>query len=412
MGLCKADRQTAEGYSLRFFDSKKGEKMRAKKIILTVLLVVAFLSLQTSSVVGIGDEKTSQPSIQPVNLYQTGAGCDPEEMGKKIQNSAATLSNTICDTSDIVSNDATGVFSVKEKDFFERQCERAKGWVNAPGRDSTFTSVGKNNKDSCYVVEIEGDGIGDDDGICTQNERIKGGCSEAINDGVGNDDGVCDVTKESSNGKGKKVKSWETCEEVCIIPEDEIQTDCSTLESMDGFLQDANTELSELNNGISLKAQVLSQQQELYTEIVAATDPTDQCTNVLYVDITSSVGGLYGNYSGTERVSDYNDFIISNIENETAAGAANICTDLAGQDWGGFNVLAVCAPVHALQAVYSGVLSSMELMDDTITGTRLDNAAECIKQMDAKLNNIEEKLDEIIRLLNTPTGRRDNFPTK
>lgn len=386
--------------------------MKAQKMIMTVLLVVAFLSLQTSSVVGKGEEQITEPSIQPITLYQAEESCDPEVKGKKIQESAAKLSETICGTSDIVSSDNTGFFSAKEKDFYAKQCDRTKGWVNAPGRDSTFASVGKKNEDSCYIVEIEGDDIGDDDGVCTQNEKIKGGCSEPIDDGIGDNDGVCEETRESFSGKGKKVKSWETCEEVCIIPEEEVQTDCSTLETMDGLLQDADTELSELNTQVSSQLQVLAEQRELYNEISVEDPIKDNCANVLLVNLDSDVGGPLGSYSGTGRAIEFNDFLWANTVAEITIGMANICTDTLGTDFFGSNALIACSALHVRQSVATGVLSSMELLDDNITSARLDNAATCIKQMDEKLNGIEKKLDEIIRLLNTPTGRRDSFPTK
>jgi hypothetical protein len=59
------------------------------------------------------------------------------------------------------------------------------------------------------------------------------------------------------------------------------------------------------------------------------------------------------------------------------------------------------------------------MLDDEITATRIDNMATCMENMGQSMEQMAQsnaqtqaKLDEVIRLLNTPQGKRDTFPTK
>ena len=131
--------------------------MKTKKTITAIVVAIVTLLLNTSSAVGEIDKSPTAQPLQPIVVPQTEPSCDPEEMGEDIQTSAGNLADTICETSDIVARDNTGFFSAKDQDFYAKQCNRAKGWINAPGRETTFASQGKANKDSCYIVEIEND---------------------------------------------------------------------------------------------------------------------------------------------------------------------------------------------------------------------------------------------------------------
>lgn len=91
---------------------------------------------------------------------------------------------------------------------------------------------------------------------------------------------------------------------------------------------------------------------------------------------------------------------------------ANICVDAADTTIFGTDAPAVCIVAHGGQAAASIFSSGWELLDDAITGARVDMVSLCVEQMGSQLNVMDRKLDTIMDYLNTPLGRRPEFPLK
>ena len=104
---------------------------------------------------------------------------------------------------------------------------------------------------------------------------------------------------------------------------------------------------------------------------------------------------------------------------EVLEGAANVCSDVADTTFFGTDVKAVCAVVHTGQFAASIIANAWELLDDAISGARVDNMSVCVQDMGSQLNAMQDqlnamddKLNTIMDYLNTPQGRRPYFPVK
>ena len=254
---------------------------------------------------------------------------------------------------------------------------------------------------------MDDDGVGNDDGICTPNEKYSKkddlfGCEEKHDDGIGDDDYICELLQK---GHGKQV--WEKCLEVCDTPVDNpAVTDCTTMDQMAGTLEDVAVALESANIQIAAKLQVLEAMQEAVVPMPYSVTGGAVCPTA------SSVSFEGRNYPSGIRASSYTDLRDVMLAAKGLEWAANVCVDAADTTFFGTDWQIACIVVHSAQATASIVADGWELIDDAITGARIDKMSMCLEELGDKQDAMLEKLDTIMEYLNTPQGRRPNFPVK
>ena len=108
--------------------------------------------------------------------------------------------------------------------------------------------MAKKKETSCQLVEIDGDGLGDDDGVCDPKTEH---CAEVPGDGIGDDDGICWPLK------GKK---REVCVEICdreAVLQDEANVDDELAAQFEGIYDTAIGQTRELNEQLPQAAALL-----------------------------------------------------------------------------------------------------------------------------------------------------------
>lgn len=111
-----------------------------------------------------------------------------------------------------------------------------------------------------------------------------------------------------------------------------------------------------------------------------------------------------------------------------ASMAYNICDSACNQDAFGWNCSAVCVALASASGILETISDAFELQDDTVTAEQVDAACLCLKQTSAEIGDIQEEIlllkaqiqyltdlvnqrfDDMEVLLNTPQGRRPDFP--
>lgn len=335
---------------------------------------------------------------------------DAECMGEEIMEAAALMTNAACDSATIAESDNTGTFTATAKAKLDDACTRSKNWVNAGHRKDDFVKFGKRKKSDCYLAEVLDDGIGNDDGVCTDDEKGKKlgddfGCVEA----AGNDNGVCEIVNDHGNGK-KKV--WEQCLEVCdeVDPEFDDGEDITTMKHMAGAMRDAAGALDSSNAIMLRKLEVLRQVQAVSVALNGDDpSPVTACTHVATASVDSVEYGPDGNWFRANTFSELQSAVAAARALENAH---DICIDAADTTFFGADYPVICIPAALGAVVATVVADEWELLDDTITSTRIDNMTLCLEYLGPMVEGIDAKLDEIIDLLNMPQGQRPEFPKK
>jgi hypothetical protein len=89
--------------------------------------------------------------------------------------------------------DDSDLFTDAQIERIRSGCERAERARNRNRESGSYNQFGRSGKTACFIKEIIGDGIGDDDGFCITkgNPQDREACEEIIGDGIGDDDGIC-----------------------------------------------------------------------------------------------------------------------------------------------------------------------------------------------------------------------------
>ncbi len=295
---------------------------------------------------------------------------------------------------DIENNSPPGLFSFEQLQHFRSEKGRVEKERERTFNAGGFKGIAKRQDATCQILEIDQDGIGNDNGICEQRED----CVEVLDDGIGNDDGICWPFK----GK-KKEACVQICDQEAASAVDE-NFDEESLYSIEGNLTGVESLIEASRTQV---AQMSSAMAEM--TLIQAGLGEGSCSNLLYPqDIVA--GGQRRSYAAMQAT-------------QGAANAADwahaACDSGAEQSVFGTNAAAVCTVLAVAAGIVDEIYDAFELQDDTITGQRLDAAIVCLEQLDqkssdtiSKLNGIQDKLDQIENLLITPQGRREGFPEK
>lgn len=304
------------------------------------------------------------------------------------------------------------------RDHALRARERAK-------EAGSFKGLGRKQNADCYLQEADPtlpEHEGNGDGVCTTRGGMKETCAEAMGDGVGNDDGICQTT-----GNLKEV-----CVEVCDSPlndQDDDNFDDGTAADVEVAFTDLESALVDANQEMSAAIRVHTEAVRL-SRISPAGD--SECLQVGPWSTLVTAALVQG-----KTVSEF---------------AFDLCSALCGNDIAGFNCYAACSgPAtakfilgllvnlsnqleevarkdgyeiqYSCQGATSNAVAAVD-MKATSTEAKAQAIERKVDDLSVKAGNTDTKVDEVQRkvdalnvrigeikdLLNTPQGRRPDFP--
>jgi hypothetical protein len=359
---------------------------------------------------------TSAANAQPPPPPET---CDQQDSGARIK----------CKFGNVIAQQqaaAETISGMPEASESQRLAltSKAENAGRAQGRasDEDFKQLTKKANLKCQIREIEGDGKGDDDGVCKGNED----CVEALNDQIGNDDGIC----HPRNGKNR-----ETCVEIC--DQEAISSD------PDNFDDDPNQD----SRGRDLEAE-LDQATEQYVEINEMLGEESQ------LRAAARILAANGDPCAAIITARSNEDLLAAlvVGDETLRGIADIWERICDQTVLGSNGSIACLVLETAAALGSLANATFEAIEADIDSETMDQTFACLKNVNAslgasalstdtvhtkldnlrvsagetdaaldsiqiridtlqqKVNELQQEITNVKTLLNTPQGRRDEFP--
>ena len=293
-----------------------------------------------------------------------------------------------------------------------------------------FKSLGKKNQGECQIAEYSGNG----NGICEPGEK----CLEVDGDGIGDDNGICKL-------KGKKK---EVCVEVCEGDTDvmEDDTDLEYLTDLEENYDDVTKNLEDANammvNNPVVMASMAMPLLTTYEPSAACKASIDWLTygEVLTMTIMKQISvGLRGVADIAERGCDqtgagFNCATCCIVAEGAASVMALVVETTDGifklVKWGFDNTSQNClgslsADLQETKAVLKTVAITTGKSDAKLTGvvtdvqyirTTVDSLTTAVGNVQQQITNLEgamnTRFNEVDTLLNTPQGRRDSFPVK
>lgn len=329
-----------------------------------------------------------------------------------------------------------GIFTAEQKSSMQNMHARSENARKRSKEEGSFKGLGRKQKSTCYVQEAVNGGNGD--GVCTNRGGTRETCAEVIGDGIGNDDGICETT-----GNPKEV-----CVEICESPLNDQDDDnfddedSGAAAEMEGLLLDTEKMMVEANQKMAAGLKAFTQARQALT---TTAEDGDECKDILQ----------------ETRVWIYIDRALFTILAESGSVAYDMCSAYGGQTIAGFNSKSVCMVFAGVKGVLNIVLAGWAIAEEIITEKAFDESLRCMEQsatvqsdtqataldtqaqldvtdgrvgvidgkVDAlqvtvggtsdKVEEIERKVDalnarlgEVLDLLNTPAGRRPEFPKR
>lgn len=266
-----------------------------------------------------------------------------------------------------------------EAERLERYMDRTAKSVERT-KGPSFKMITNQGFAKCQMLPFLAD---DEDGICTGNEV----CQEVIDDDIGNDDGMCET-------KGKP-SDREVCTEIC---------DQGAITDPRNFDDDAD----EPNSFAADMEEELDDLMEAYIEVEDSMGAGRQTRAALVAlamaDGDGSCAAVLAERRSNAQLTKW--LTISVI----ASTVSDICDSACGNDIAGFNCLAVCGITAGLTGAAELTNELYQNEDGNIDSDHIDATLECVVGLMSGLTDLNDKLDEVIDLLNTPPGRRRDFP--
>ncbi|MGH9750815.1 MAG: hypothetical protein ACRD6R_12935 [Candidatus Polarisedimenticolia bacterium] len=316
----------------------------------------------------------------------------------------------------------------KQKQALMKQVERND---RARGRTSAeeFKQLTKKSKTACQVLEIAGDNMGDDDGVCTGNED----CVEVMGDQIGNDDGIC----RPRNGRNREA-CVEICDEEAINSDpgnfDDDPTQPSLGKDVEEQLDDITDQYVELNQMLEQEAQVRSA-----AGILAGSG--DSCATVIaaranvntFAFLVGLAGGLRMGADIAERFCDQTAFgvntaaVCSVIEGIAGAGQitatifqfgdSSVDSDTADASFACLKSLSgdlgtLSGDLGTLSSDVRGIGSAVGDGNAALAAiqTRIDDLQLQLNGLRQMVDGVRGQVAEVRQLLSTPQGQREGFP--
>lgn len=330
---------------------------------------------------------------------------DPKEYNDRINERFSELNDSLKNLVDKAVNENGGLFTDAQKEHLKNERMRAAKAQNRTHEAGGFKKWAKKQKLECFILEIIGDGIGDDIQPCEKGEI----CEEIIDDLIGDEDGECWY---KFCGK----KNGEICAENCnedLIEDMNDNYDPNAAQDIEDSIVDVTAVLDDTNDLLTMRLERMAAMKLSTVPLVQSLDPNDKCAR-LPVD--------------REREFDFTTLQGMLAGANAASMAYNICDSACNQDAFGWNCSAVCVVLATAEGVLETISDAFELQDDTVTAEQVDAACLCLKQTSAEIGDIQEEIlllkaqiqyltdlvnqrfDDMEVLLNTPQGRRPDFP--
>ncbi len=269
----------------------------------------------------------------------------------------------------------------------KERMEREKGRL----KPDDFKNLTKKRSANCQLVEYSGDG----DGVCDPKTEQ---CAEVIGDGIGDDNGICDPMK----GKKREV-CVQICDEEAILVDESAMDDNSVAE-LEGMYDTLTGHAEEVAETIPETAALLHALSEVTTE-----DPCELQTALQRYTHDAYKKARWAAV-GSRAATDV---------------AERFCDQAIWAFFGSFSGSAVCAATEGVALAMNtwwGVINTNEATLDALT---LDATIACASQAASGANqtgtliqNVQTALDnalaqsaEILRLIRTPPGQREDYPT-
>lgn len=360
---------------------------------LSVIIIVVFVAFLTSS--NLAAQQIARPLPDSCeNLDRSQFDDRGDWINARIDCRHQNINSKLWDlVEDVENNSPAGLFSDEQLTHFRNERGRVEKERHKTFEAGGFKGIAKRQDAICQIVEIDDDGKGNNDGICEPGED----CAEVLDDGIGDDDGICKPTK----GKKKEV-----CIQLCDqdaasaiddnFDEETLYSTEANLAGVESLIETSRVQVSRMNSAM------------IEMSLMQAGLGEGSCANLLYPE-NIPAGGERRSY----------EVMQATLGAANAADWAHAaCDSGAEQTVFGANAAAVCTVLAVAAGIVDVIYDAFELQDDTITSERLDAAIVCLEQLDKKssdtlekLDGVQEKLDQIVDLLNTPQGRRPGFPT-
>lgn len=311
------------------------------------------------------------------------------------------------------------------RDHAHRARERAR-------QAGSFKGLGRKQNNDCYLQEADpalAGHEGNGDGVCTTRGGMKETCAEVIGDGVGDDDGIC---RTMGNRK-------EVCVEVCDSPlndQDDDNFDEATATDVETAFTDLESALVDANQEMSAAVKAHAEAR-LLSQILPAADSACLQVGPWSTLVTAAL-----------------------VQSKTVAEYAfDLCSSLCGNDIAGFNCYATCSVPATAKAILGILVNLSDQLEEVanrsgyeiqyscqgttsnavaqvdsavaVVDTKATNTEAKVQDIDRKVDDLNVKagntdgkvdeiqrkvdvlngrIDEVMKLLNTPQGRRPDFP--
>ena len=266
----------------------------------------------------------------------------------------------------------------------------------------SFKGLGRKQNTNCHLQEADpklAGHEGNGDGVCTTRGGMKETCAEVIGDGVGDDDGICQTNRK------------EVCVEVCDSPvndEDDDNFDDATTADVEMAFTDLESALVDTNREMSAAVKAHAEAR-LASQISPAGDNTCLQVGPWSTIVTAAL-------VQSKTVSEY---------------AFDLCSALCGNDLAGFNCFAACSGPATAKFILGLLVNLSNQLEEVArkdgyeiqyscqgaTSNKVDSLNVKAGNTDGKVDELQRKvdalnvrIDEIKELLNTPQGRRPDFP--
>jgi hypothetical protein len=386
------------------------------------IILKTFSGGQVSDATGFSADIGSTYNREALVAQQTEIDCiqNPHDYGCKIKVKTEGLVDEVCNTTTLLSQDDLGILTPLQKENLNNKCTLARGWVDNT-KPEEFKAMGLRRDaggGSGAVMEYVGPDTpehkndGDDDGICKpkgKNDKAtaakdgptkgyKEWCAEVQGDGIGDEDGFCELIK----GGGKPV--LEPCVQVSGVAAIESQDenyDEEKLKGIEAAFEDNTTAMKAANIQLAANLEELRTLRATSAETFSVYKP-EECLGLM--DIPEP-------FPQQERTSYYTLYGFLVPMTSMAAGH-DTCDSAANLDVLGANGSPVCVATAVLKGLSVAMFELFEQIDDAITGARVDNAAQCLESIHSQVITNSVKLDHIYSQVITNTGKLDEVNGK
>lgn len=206
-------------------------------------------------------------------------------------------------------------------------------------------------------------------------------CAEVTGDNVGDDDGFCEY---QGKGMAQYLEPCVKAANVSAIDQQPGNFNESRLIAIENALEDSSANMRAMRVELATMLEEYQAVQATGAESSPNGGP-EECLDMLRVDPS---------YLAPRPSYDFlSDWLAGSIISNMLL---NTCTSVFGTDVWGFNGMPACVAPSIALAVSDALHAGQELIDDAITGARVDNAAACLQYLGTQMNGVQDSLDFLV----------------